>query len=129
MALIEDLPRNATITSTTDCEILQIEKKNFDMLLRINSFVALRIMTALTKRLRADTSTGKAAESKEQETKAEEHNYMKTEFNYGEFSRTIYFPEEIDTSKTEAELKDGILEIKAPKKVVESENKKKLAVK
>ena len=70
MALIEDLPRNATITSTTDCEILQIEKKNFDMLLRINSFVALRIMTALTKRLRADTGS-KPADSKEQETKAQ----------------------------------------------------------
>ncbi len=71
MALIEDLPRNATITSTTDCEILQIEKKNFDMLLRINSFVALRIMTALTKRLRADSTSGKTADSKEQETKAQ----------------------------------------------------------
>ena len=57
MALVEDLPRNATITSKTDCDILQIEKKNFDMLLRINSFVALRIMTALTKRLRADSSS------------------------------------------------------------------------
>ena len=69
MALVEDLPRNATITSTTDCEILQIEKKNFDMLLRINSFVALRIMTALTKRLRADSS--KPSDSKEPETKAQ----------------------------------------------------------
>ena len=69
MALVEDLPRNATITSTADCEILQIEKKNFDMLLRINSFVALRIMTALTKRLRADSS--KPSDSKEPETKAQ----------------------------------------------------------
>ena len=57
MALVEDLPRNATIMSKTDCDILEIEKKNFDMLLRINSFVALRIMTALTKRLRADSSS------------------------------------------------------------------------
>ncbi len=64
MALIEDLPRNATIVSKTDCEVLEIEKKNFDMLLRINSFVALRIMTALTKRLRADSSTSSTAESK-----------------------------------------------------------------
>ena len=70
MALVEDLPRNATITSKTECEILQIEKKNFDMLLRINSFVALRIMTALTKRLRAD-STGTTQETKEQQTKAQ----------------------------------------------------------
>lgn len=56
MALIEGLPRNATIAAKTECEILEIEKKNFDMLLRINSFIALRIMTALTKRLRADSA-------------------------------------------------------------------------
>ncbi len=66
---------------------------------------------------------------KEEEIKTKEHNYTKTEFNYGEFSRTIYFPEEIDTNKTEAELKDGVLKIKAIKKAIESENKKKLAVK
>ena len=66
---------------------------------------------------------------KEEETKTKEHNYTKTEFNYGEFSRTIYFPEEVDTNKTEAELKDGILKITASKKAIESENKKKLAIK
>ena len=66
---------------------------------------------------------------KEEEKKSEEHNYTKTELKYGEFSRTIYLSEEIDTSKTEAELKDGILKITAPKKQVESEHKKKLAIK
>lgn len=66
---------------------------------------------------------------KEEEVKTKEHNYTKTELNYGEFSRTIYFPEEIDTDKAEAELKDGILKITAPKKTVESENKKKLTIK
>ena len=68
MALVEDLPRNATIIAKTDCEILQIEKKNFDMLLRINSFVALRIMTALTKRLRAD-NTSASTDKKPEEAK------------------------------------------------------------
>lgn len=57
MALVGDLPRSATVVARTDCSILEIEKKSFDMLLRINSFVALRIMTALTKRLRADSLT------------------------------------------------------------------------
>ena len=66
---------------------------------------------------------------KEEEKKTQDHNYTKTELKYGEFSRTIYLPEEIDTNKTEAELKDGILKIKAMKKEVISENKKKLAVK
>lgn len=66
---------------------------------------------------------------KEEEKKSEDHNYTKTELKYGEFSRTIYLSEEIDTTKTQAELKDGILLITAPKKQVESEHKKKLAVK
>ena len=66
---------------------------------------------------------------KEEEKKTEEHNYTKTELKYGEFSRTIYLPEEIDTNKTEAELKDGILKISAVKKQSESEHKKKLAIK
>jgi len=66
---------------------------------------------------------------KEEETKTKDHNYTKTELRYGEFSRTIYFPEEIDTNKTDAELKDGVLLIKAAKKQIESENKKKLAIK
>ena len=66
---------------------------------------------------------------KEEEKKSQDHNYTKTELKYGEFSRTIYLPEEINTQKTEAELKDGILRISAPKKETVSENKKKLAVK
>ncbi len=66
---------------------------------------------------------------KEEEKKSQDHNYTKTELRYGEFSRTIYLPEEIDTSKTEAELKDGVLKITAQKKQVESEYKKKLTIK
>ena len=67
----------------------------------------------------------KKAEEKEHKDKT----YTKSEFRYGEFSRTVYFPEEIDVDKTEAKLEHGILKIEAPKKVVESENKKKLTVK
>ena len=66
---------------------------------------------------------------KEEEKKTQDHNYTKTELKYGEFSRTIYLPEEINTQKAEAELKDGILTISAPKKESMSENKKKLTVK
>ena len=66
---------------------------------------------------------------KKDEHEENDKNYKKSEFRYGEFSRTIYFPEEIDTNKTEAELKDGILTIKALKKVIENESRKKLAIK
>lgn len=63
------------------------------------------------------------------ETKEEEKNYKHSEFSYGEFSRTIQLPEEIDVNKTEAKLEHGILTIIAPKIHKEKEQTKKLIVK
>lgn len=60
MALVEGAPRNATIKTKTECTVLEIDKVNFDMLLRLNSFIALRIMTALTRRIRKTTAIMKA---------------------------------------------------------------------
>jgi pilus assembly protein CpaE len=59
MSLIEGAPRNATIKTVSECSLLEIEKQNFDMLLRLNSFIALRIMTALSKRFRSQTDAPK----------------------------------------------------------------------
>lgn len=56
-------------------------------------------------------------------------NYRHSEFNYGEFSRMIQLPEEIDVEKTEAKMEDGILKIKAPKIQHEKEHTRKLQVK
>ncbi len=66
---------------------------------------------------------------KEEETEVEENSYKKSEFRYGEFSRSVYFPEEIDVEKTEAKLEHGVLKINAPKIRIEKEAKKKLTVK
>lgn len=66
---------------------------------------------------------------KEEEKEENDKHYKKSEFRYGEFSRTVYFPQEIDTEKTEAKLEHGILKIKAPKKESDKENIKKLTVK
>ena len=57
MSLIEGAPRNATIVLATDCVLLEIDRINFNMMLRINSFIALRIMTALTKRFRSESDS------------------------------------------------------------------------
>lgn len=65
---------------------------------------------------------------KEEEKEEDEKHYKKSEFRYGEFSRTIYFPKEIDTEHTSAKLEHGILKIKAPKKEEEKERTKKLTV-
>lgn len=63
------------------------------------------------------------------ETKEEEKNFKHSEFSYGEFSRTIQLPEEIDINKTEAKLEHGVLIIVAPKMYKEKEQTKKLIVK
>ena len=66
---------------------------------------------------------------KEEENNVDEKAYKKSEFRYGEFSRTVYFPEEINVEKTEAKLEHGVLKIDAPKMYAEKDSKKKLTVK
>ena len=63
------------------------------------------------------------------ETKEEEKNFKHSEFNYGEFSRTIQLPEEINIDKTEAKLEHGVLKITAPKLHKEKEKSKKIQIK
>lgn len=65
---------------------------------------------------------------KEEENKEDTKSYRKSEFRYGEFSRTIYFPMDIDIDKTDAKLEHGILKITAPKIEKESEKIKKLTI-
>ena len=65
---------------------------------------------------------------KEEEHKEDTKGYRKSEFKYGEFARTVYFPQEIDVEKTKAKLEHGILSIEAPKLAAEKGNAKKLTV-
>ncbi len=65
---------------------------------------------------------------KEEEKEENSKTYKKSEFQYGEFSRTIYFSEEIDTENTKAKLEHGVLKIEAPKMKKEDNNNKKLIV-
>ena len=69
----------------------------------------------------------KKEEEKTEENK--EHTYKKSEFRYGEFSRTVYFPEDVDTNKTEAKLENGVLTINVPKVMHDQDSRKKLVVK
>ena len=65
---------------------------------------------------------------KEEEKKEDTKSYRKSEFRYGEFSRTVYFPLDIDIDKTNAKLEDGILTIHAPKIEAAKESVKKLTI-
>ena len=53
-------------------------------------------------------------ETKEEEKK-EEKNYLRREFHYGAFSRTVPLPVGMQGEQATAQLKDGILEITIPK--------------
>ena len=65
---------------------------------------------------------------KEEEQREDTKGYRKSEFRYGEFSRTVYFPQDIDVEKTTAKLEHGILSIIAPKVEAEKGNTKKLTI-
>jgi HSP20 family protein len=53
-------------------------------------------------------------ETKEEEKK-DEKNYIRREFRYGAFSRTVPLPAGVQAEKATAQLKDGVLEITIPK--------------
>lgn len=49
-----------------------------------------------------------------QEDEKSEKNYLRREFSYDRFVRTVTLPDGVDGEKLTAKLKDGILEITAP---------------
>lgn len=68
--------------------------------------------------------------AKKEEEKEENNNkYHKTEFRYGNYSRTVYFPHEINIKDAEAHLEHGVLHLDLPKLKKEEDENKKLEVK
>ncbi len=55
---------------------------------------------------------------KKNETKEEEKkkNYLRREFSYSSYQRSFIIPEEVDTEKIQASMKDGVLTVCLPKK-------------
>ncbi|PIR57751.1 MAG: hypothetical protein COU71_02385 [Parcubacteria group bacterium CG10_big_fil_rev_8_21_14_0_10_38_31] len=54
-------------------------------------------------------------------------DYYCQELYWGPFSRSVLLPQEVDTEKSEASLKDGLLVIKLPK--IDKEKKQKIKIK
>lgn len=67
--------------------------------------------------------------TKSEEKNEEEKMYKKSEFSYGEFSRTIQLPQEVDADKIDAKLDNGVLKIVAPKLAKAKDTVKKINVK
>ena len=64
-----------------------------------------------------------------EETTDRKQKYHKSEFRYGSYYRTLYFPSEIDVEKAKADLKHGILKLELPKLNIEDKKTKKLEIK
>ncbi|OPX63614.1 MULTISPECIES: Hsp20/alpha crystallin family protein [unclassified Methanoregula] len=54
--------------------------------------------------------------TKKTEKEDKKKNYLHRERAYSAFERSIAFPEEVDPAKAEGKMKEGILELKVPKK-------------
>lgn len=72
-----------------------------------------------------DIVTIKGARKKQTEEETKKYYYQ--ECYWGEFARQIILPEEVDGSKAEASIKDGILTLKIPKVI--KIQKRKIAIK
>jgi HSP20 family protein len=63
------------------------------------------------------------------ETKEESDDYYCRERSYGTFGRTVRLPSEVQNSKVEASLIDGVLEIKLPKVKTTKSTRKEIKLK
>jgi len=65
---------------------------------------------------------------KEKEEKVEKKDYYRYERASGDFSRSVALPVEVEAAKATAQLKDGVLEVRAPKKNGAQPKAKKITV-
>ena len=68
----------------------------------------------------------KISAKKEEEKEEKNKKYHKTEFAYGNYSRTVYFPKEIDINASEADLEHGVLKLTLTKLKTDEEKTKKI---
>lgn len=66
---------------------------------------------------------------RKEETEKKKENFYRKEICYGKFERSIPLPVEVDPEKVEAEFKEGILEIKMPKKEEAKRKVRKIEIK
>ena len=71
----------------------------------------------------------KISAQKKESNEDKNKKYHKTEFAYGSYSRTIYFPREIDINDAKAELNHGVLSLELPKKKEKEDGVKKIEIK
>ena len=63
------------------------------------------------------------------EEERKDEDFYRVESVYGKFERVFSLPEDVDASKIEAEMEDGVLNIKIPKKQTVEQAPKKIEIK
>ena len=53
---------------------------------------------------------------KREDKHIKQDDFLRTERYYGRFSRSLHLPAHVDSNKTKATFKDGVLELRLPKK-------------
>lgn len=53
LALIDDVPRSATVVAKTDCRLVPVDRKRFEYMVQETPYFALAVMKVLADRLRA----------------------------------------------------------------------------
>ena len=66
---------------------------------------------------------------KNEEKEERKKKYDKTEARYGNYSRTVYFPHEINVNEADAKVDNGVLILELPKLKKSDEETKKLDIK
>jgi len=66
--------------------------------------------------------------TKEKEEKVERKDYYRYERSSGSFSRSVRLPAEVEVEKVSAQVKDGVLEIRAPKTAAAKARSRKIEV-
>ncbi len=70
-----------------------------------------------------------AHKESEKEESDKKKRYHKSEFKYGQYSRTLYFPQDINVKESKAELQNGLLKINLPKMQRDENETSKLEIK
>lgn len=53
MSMVDGLPRSATITTSTECKLLEIAPKNFETIIKTEPSIAIKLLETVIKRFRA----------------------------------------------------------------------------
>lgn len=53
MSMVDGLPRSATVTTTTECTLIEIDAKNFETIIRAEPSIAIKLLETVIRRFRA----------------------------------------------------------------------------